>query len=193
MRCLTAVFAFALALAACGGSSASVASDPPAADPPAAPATRAPGSAQVSGSVDGDALSMLDAVLVPGTHGARVVLVDRAGYCDDPDVEKSGSHVLTLDLGARGATSVDTGDYQVVEAFDDTSRALAARLDVIGHACTGTKQFVGRSGSASVTDATATRLSGSFTLALGRDTVTGTFVATSCVVPPPAAAVHCVD
>ncbi|HEY8074703.1 MAG TPA: hypothetical protein VIF62_11345, partial [Labilithrix sp.] len=106
---------------------------------------------------------------------------------------RSGSHTLTLDLGPKGATTADPGDYQVVEAFDDDSRALDARLDVIGHACAGTKQYMSRSGTATITDSSATRISGSFTLALGTDTVTGTFVATPCLAQPEPSTMHCED
>src|SRR5205823_13850878 len=81
-RTLPALFV-ALAVAACGGSSTSVASEPAPAAPEATP-SRTPGSAQVAGSVEGDALPMVDAVLVPGTHGARVMLVDHTDYCEHP-------------------------------------------------------------------------------------------------------------
>jgi hypothetical protein len=184
---------FVVTLAGCGGagSSADTPAGPPAAPPAPAAAAREAGSVQVSGTVGGMGLAFVDAVVVPGRHGARVLFVDRADYCEHPNISHPSTRTLAVDLGALDATSIEPGEYDVPEAFADTSRALGAELDVVGPSCGGTTQFVGRSGSATVDAATPTRIAGSFALALGRDPVRGTFVATSCLTSPPSETARC--
>jgi hypothetical protein len=171
-----------LSLVACGGAPSSDPApqeqqqQPPAA---AAPAVREAGSAQVQGTVDGQPVTFVDAVVVAGTHGARVLLVDRKDFCEHPGVTHPDARTLTIDLGPHGATSIDTGEYDVPEALDDSSRALNARLDVMGPQCSP-KSFMFREGSAHLDDASATRISGKFSITIGLDSLDGSFVATPC-------------
>jgi hypothetical protein len=193
---LAAIFMPLITLAGCGGAESSA--DPhadghgaPLTPPTPAAAVRAAGSVQVSGAVEGTDLAFVDAVVVSGRHGARVVFVDRADYCEHPNLSHPATRTLTIDLGALDATSIEPGEYDVPEAFADASHALGAELDVVGPSCGGTMQFTGRPGSTTIDAATPTRIAGSFTLALGRDSIHGTFVATSCLATPPSEPSRC--
>jgi len=180
-----------LSLVACGGSPDAPLPEPTKDETPKAPAPREAGSAQVDGTVDGAPLKVVDAVVVPGPHGARVVLVDRADYCKTANVVHPNDATLTIDLGKQGASSIEPGDYEVPEAFADTSRALAARFDVVGPEC-ATKAFMFRAGSAHVDDVAATHIAGTFSITIGNDKLRGSFVATPCDAPiDTAAALRC--
>lgn len=187
-RAVVSVLLFS-SLVACGGSPSQTPETEPA-KTTTTPAPREAGSAEVDGTVGGEPVKAVDAVMVPGPHGARILLVDRADFCKSPNVVHPQDRTLTIDLGAKGASSIEPGDYEVPEAFADTSRALNARFDVVGPQCS-TKAFMFLSGSAHVDDASEARIAGTFSIVVGTDKLRGSFVATPCDAPAADVATRC--
>jgi hypothetical protein len=159
-----------------------------------APPSRVPGAGEVAGTVGGERVVVADAVAVFGVmserdearRGVRIALRDREGTCAAPDVVHPGERTLTLEID--GERDLVPGTYGMPEAFaGGPGITLRARLDGMGDACE-TKRVVALDGTVTLLEVDATRggsgyVKGAFDLKLGRDRVSGSFVATGCARP----------
>jgi hypothetical protein len=126
------------------------------------------GSASVSGTLLGKTFAATDAASYSSGGSVTVVLSDAAGVCSEVETSgvKPGSSALaiTLPVATASVTTYTAVEVQFAE-FDATCNSPAGESG---------------SGSVTITAATASSLSGTFSFYLNADTITGSFVAPTC-------------
>ena len=125
------------------------------------------GSGSVSGTLLGKTFAAADAASYSGGGGVTVVLSDAPGVCSEVETNgvKPGSSALVFTLpAAASGTTYAAVEVQFAE-FDGTCNSPAGESG---------------SGSVTITPATASSLSGTFSFTLNADSITGSFVAPTC-------------
>jgi hypothetical protein len=129
------------------------------------------GSGSVGGTLLGKTFTPVDAASYAAGGMVTVVLTDAAGACSDlvqnAVTRSSSALVITLPAAASGATYASAEVQFAV--FDASCNSPAGE--------SGT-------GSVTITAASATSVSGTFSLTLNADSVTGSFVAPTCAGAP---------
>lgn len=199
MRSTSLLIALALSVVGCASSAATeTAADELVPTAPTAHAARTPGSGTSEGVLSGTALRIADAVVLagplserePGRLGARIVLTTDDSACTRVDTVRAGGAAIRFDIEFVGGV-LKPGTYSVPDAFGAGPDSVIAQLDSASAECRR-KTVVPSVGTVTVATSEAGRISGTFEVTSGRDTMRGTFDAAPCsLATAPPLAVRC--